>query len=103
LFSDVFKTSFRRGTARDAPRFDPNGVAGRLRAAKSPRSRFILRLPAKFRRSQEAKMTFARPIALVLLLALASCATQQPPADYYNPPPRKAPDAKTQLENGGYR
>jgi hypothetical protein len=48
---------------------------------------------------QEASMKLLRPVALLLLFAVAACATQQPAPDL-TPPPRKAADAKTQLESG---
>jgi hypothetical protein len=40
-----------------------------------------------------------RVVALGLTLAIAACATTPPAADL-TPPPRKATDAKTQLESG---
>jgi hypothetical protein len=40
-----------------------------------------------------------RLVAIGLTLAIAACATTPPPADL-TPPPRKAYDAKTQLESG---
>jgi hypothetical protein len=39
-------------------------------------------------------------VALGLTLAIAACATTPPPAADLTPPPRKAYDAKTQLESG---
>ena len=44
-------------------------------------------------------MKFFRPVACLLLFALAACAAQQPAPDL-TPPPRKPADAKTQLESG---
>ncbi|WP_174219265.1 hypothetical protein [Microvirga sp. 17 mud 1-3] len=41
-----------------------------------------------------------RILAVGLTLAIAACATTPPPAVDMNPPPRKAMDAKTQLESG---
>lgn len=41
-----------------------------------------------------------RIVALGLTLAIAACATTPPPAADMTPPPRKALDAKTQLETG---
>lgn len=41
-----------------------------------------------------------RLVAVGLTLAIAACATTPPPATDMTPPPRKALDAKTQLENG---
>ena len=40
-----------------------------------------------------------RLVAIGLTLAIAACATTPPPTDL-TPPPRKAYDAKTQLESG---
>ena len=40
-----------------------------------------------------------RLVAIGLTLAIAACATTPPAADL-TPPPRKAYDAKTQLESG---
>ena len=45
-------------------------------------------------------MQILRPAALLLLLALGACAQQQAQPDL-TPPPRRALDAKTQLENSG--
>lgn len=42
----------------------------------------------------------ARMVAVGLTLAIAACATTPPPATDLTPPPRKAYDAKTQLESG---
>jgi hypothetical protein len=41
-----------------------------------------------------------RLVAIGLTLTIAACATTPPPAVDMNPPPRKAADAKTQLESG---
>jgi hypothetical protein len=41
-----------------------------------------------------------RIVAVGLTLAIAACATTPPPAADLTPPPRKAMDAKTQLESG---
>ena len=41
-----------------------------------------------------------RIVAVGLTLAVAACATTPPPAADLTPPPRKAMDAKTQLESG---
>jgi hypothetical protein len=41
-----------------------------------------------------------RLVAVGLTLAIAACATTPPPAADLTPPPRKAYDAKTQLESG---
>ncbi|MCB8820980.1 hypothetical protein [Microvirga rosea] len=41
-----------------------------------------------------------RILAVGVTLAIAACATTPPPVVDTNPPPRKAYDAKTQLESG---
>ncbi|HZH53529.1 MAG TPA: hypothetical protein VEZ16_16815 [Microvirga sp.] len=41
-----------------------------------------------------------RLVAVAITLAIAACATTPPPAADLTPPPRKAYDAKTQLESG---
>jgi hypothetical protein len=45
-------------------------------------------------------LTLTRILAIGLTLAIAACATTPPPAVDLTPPPRKATDAKTQLESG---
>lgn len=45
-------------------------------------------------------INLARILAVGLTLAIAACATTPPPAADLTPPPRKAHDAKTQLESG---
>jgi hypothetical protein len=42
----------------------------------------------------------ARLVAVGLVVVLAACATTPPPAVDLTPPPRRAYDAKTQLESG---
>jgi len=43
---------------------------------------------------------FFRFVALTLLFGLGACAQPQEPAPDLTPPPRRAADAKTQLESG---
>jgi hypothetical protein len=45
-------------------------------------------------------ISLTRIVAVGLTLAIAACATTPPPAVDLTPPPRKAYDAKTQLESG---